>query len=159
MIVSTKKYVLTFMEWIILPQVNGMKDYPSKVILLWSDALLNGGASRDWLMQNEYQELGLFCFAIRNDQKAREWLMSNGHPHLMAMIAGAEGDKNAVLWLVKHGYEMLAKTARAADNDDDAMLWLVTENLPDMLALAKAMRIVKNNIEADNNDVHKITLH
>ena len=59
-----------------------MKDYPSKVILLWSDAVLKGGASRDWLMHNDYKELGLFCFALRNDQRAREWLMEIGRAHV-----------------------------------------------------------------------------
>jgi hypothetical protein len=136
-----------------------MREYPSKVILLWAQAILNGGVARDWLMENDYQELGLFCFALRHDRRSRDWLMENGHPHLMALISGSEGDRNALLWLRKHGAEMLAKTAMAADNDEDAMWWLMSQNLTDMLSLARAMRIVKNSIESDNNDVHKITLY
>jgi len=83
--------------------------------------------------------------------------MDNGFPHLMALINGAEGNPNAILWLRKSGYDILEKMARAADNSEDALLWLFSSGYSDMATVAQRIRKVKNDIEENNSDVHRIS--
>jgi hypothetical protein len=109
------------------------------------------------LISNGYPELGLFTFALRNQDQARKWLLDNGFPHLMALINGAEGNKGAILWLEKYKLDIMARMARATDNDDEAMAWLQRHPQPEWFIIAQKMRTVKNSIEFDNNDVHKIS--
>ncbi len=132
-------------------------EYPAKVILAWGEAISGNKAIRDWLMQNGFVELGIFTHALRNQDEARTWLMTNGFPHLMALINGAEGNVNAVLWLRKHEFDVLEKMAVAADNSDEALIWLVNKGFSDMAMIAQRIRNVKNDIESENNDMHKIS--
>jgi hypothetical protein len=131
--------------------------YPEKILLAWGEAISGNAEIRDWLMANGFRELGLFCFALRNQNMARDWLMKNGHPHLMAIIRGAEGDKQAIGWLAVNGYEMLRLVALGADNEDDAVMELMKAGDRLMAGLALKIRAVKNGIEQDNNDVHRIS--
>lgn len=132
-------------------------EYPAKIILAWTQAIGGNAEIRDWLIKNGYPELGLFVFALHNQEEARKWLMDNEHPHLMALIRGAEGDPNAIFWLRKYKMDILEKVAMVADNDDEAVLWLVQKGHKDFADLGIKMRMVKNDIEAGNNDVHKIS--
>jgi hypothetical protein len=104
-------------------------------------------------MKNHYPELGLFCFALYFDKKATEWLMKNA-PHLLATIKGVEGKKDAINWLDKNGFKLLSKVARAADDDEEQMRWLM---LNDRLfgLIAQRIKLVKDEIEEANNDVHR----
>jgi len=83
--------------------------------------------------------------------------MTEGFPHLMALIRGAEGDQDAVGWLTRHGYTNLVGVARGADNDDDAIRRLMARGEREWAGLALKIRSVKNAIEADNADIHKIS--
>jgi hypothetical protein len=96
-------------------------------------------------------------FALHNQPEPRQWLMDNGFPHLMALINGAEGKPNAILWLRGNGYDILEKMARAADNSEDALLWLFHNGYGDMATVAQRIRKVKNDIEENNSDVHRIS--
>lgn len=131
--------------------------YPAKIVLAWAEAIGGNKDLREWLMANGYPELGLFVYALNNKQDARDWLMSNGFPHLMALINGAEGNAGAQLWLRKFGFDILEHVAKAADNDDVALEWLLERDYRDMAMIAQRMRFVKNQIERDNNDLHKIS--
>jgi hypothetical protein len=64
---------------------------------------------------------------------------------------------NAVLWLRKHGFDVLEKIALAADNSEDALLWLVNNQFNDMAMISQRIRNLKNDIEAGNNDMHRIS--
>lgn len=132
-------------------------EYPAKIILAWGEAISGNKTIRDWLIANGYPELGLFVHALHNSDQARQWLLDNGHPHLMALINGVEGNPNALLWLKKFEFDVLEKIARAGDNDNGALEWLVTNGFRDMAVIAQKIRSVKNQIETDNNDVHKIS--
>lgn len=143
-------------EKYILQQMNAVA-YPAKILIAWSEAINGHKGIREWLMANGYPELGLFVFALHNQQEARSWLMDNGHPHLMALISGAEGNASALAWLKKFGFDLLEKAARAADNDDEALHWLLEQNEKELAMIAQRMRRVKNEIEANNNDVHRIS--
>ena len=133
-----------------------MHSYSAKIILAWAEAISGNRDIRDWLMQNGYPELSVFVFALHNQPEPRQWLMDNGFPHLMALINGAEGKPNAILWLRANGYDILEKMARAADNSEDALLWLFENGYHDMATVALRMRKVKNDIEENNSDVHRI---
>jgi hypothetical protein len=132
-------------------------EYPVKVIIAWGEAISGNAKIREWLIGNGYPELGLFVHALYNQQNARQWLLENGYPHLMALINGAEGIQHAVTWLDKAGLDILAQMAKAADNDDDAMGWLRRHPQREWFIVAQKIRTVKNDIEFDNNDVHKIS--
>ena len=131
--------------------------YPAKIILAWAEAINGNRDIRDWLITSGYPELGLFVFALHNKTEARQWLIDNGFPHLMALINGAEGNQNALSWLKKFDYDILEKMARVGDNDEDALIWLLHNNLPDMAKVAVKIREVKNEIDANNNDMHRIS--
>mgnify|MGYP004169864977 FL=1 len=83
--------------------------------------------------------------------------MSNQHPHLMAMVSGAEGNSQAVRWLQKFGFNYLKDVALGADNDDEAIKRLIKAQQREWAGIALKIRSVKNQIERDNNDIHKIS--
>ena len=132
-------------------------NYPIKIILAWGESISGNSKIRDWLIKNGYSELGLFSFALRNEDKAREWLINNKFPHLMALINASEGNVQAQKWLKQHNYELLLWISLAADNSEEALKKL--EQLPqkEWSIIALKIRAVKNKIERDNNDIHKIS--
>jgi len=131
--------------------------YPAKIILAWGEAISGNTKIRDWLIQNGYPELGIFVFALYHKEDARAWLIKNGHEALMALINAAEGNKSAVKWLSTRGFEVILKIAQGADNDDRAINWLVNNKFSDLAVISHKIREVKNTIDDDNNDVHKIS--
>ena len=130
-----------------------MKKYSEKIVVAWGEAISGNTEIRDWLMKNNYPELGLFCHALYFDKSATDWLMKNA-PHLLAMIKGVEGKKDALRWLELNGFHLLAKVAKAADNDKEQMRWLM---LNDKLfgVLAQRIKTVKDDSEEANNDGHR----
>ncbi len=132
-------------------------EYPAKVLLAWGEAISGNQEIRDWLMSNGYPELALTCHALQHVESARSWLMSNAQPHLMALVRGSEGDARAVEWLEKFGYSYLKDVALGADNDDEAVTRLLKLNQREWAGIALKIRAVKNRIEAENNDMHRIS--
>ena len=130
-----------------------MKKYSEKIVVAWGEAISGNTEIRDWLMKNNYPELGLFCHALYFDKSATDWLMKNA-PHLLAAIKGVEGKKDPIHWLEMNGFKLLAKVAKAADNDKEQMRLLM---LNDKLfgVLAQRIKAVKDEIEEANNDVHR----
>ena len=130
------------------------RQYPDKVLLAWGEAISGNADLKNWLMANDFPELGLFVHALHLDAAAREWLMAEGHPELMALCRGAEGEAQAVEWLKNHRLGVLADMALAADNDDEAMARLLEEGHALWAGLALKIRSVKNGIESRHNDWH-----
>lgn len=131
--------------------------YPDKILLAWGEAISGNIKIRDWLTQNGYAELGVFCFALRNKDDAREWLMNNGYQHLFALINGVERNKNALMWLKVHQFTVLYHMALAGDGDENSFNWLKQNNLKLLALIAKKIEFVKDQIEEDNNDPHRIS--
>ncbi|MBI1267091.1 MAG: hypothetical protein GC193_06625 [Cryomorphaceae bacterium] len=131
--------------------------YPVKIIIAWGEAISGNGEIRDWLIKNGYPELGLFAFAVRNNDEARKWLLDNKFPELLALINGAEGNSVALQWLKLNKYDLLHTMALAADNDDVAMATLGKLPEKEWFIIASKIRVIKNEIEAKNNDVHGIS--
>jgi hypothetical protein len=98
--------------------------YPAKIILAWGEAISGNKEIKQWLMENDYPELGLFVHALYNQAEPRKWLLENGYPHLMALINGAEGNPNAILWLRKHGMDILEKMRSCGSSTMDIKTWL-----------------------------------
>ncbi|MGC6470282.1 MAG: hypothetical protein ACON4E_03305 [Flavobacteriales bacterium] len=130
-----------------------MKHYPEKILVAWGEAISGNTEIRDWLMKNNYPELGLFCFALYFDKKASNWLLKNA-PHLLATIKGVEGKKEALIWLEKNGFHLLARVAKAADEDKNQMKWLMINDRLFAL-IAQRIKMIKDDIEEINNDVHR----
>ncbi len=100
-------------------------NYPIKILVAWGEAITGNKEIRDWLIKNGYEELGMFCFAIRNEASAQQWLLKNRCPHLVALINGIEGDKKALDWLLKFDYEVLFHIAYASQGNVDSKHWLL----------------------------------
>jgi hypothetical protein len=130
-------------------------NYPIKIWVAWGEAISGNNDIRDWLVKNGYQELGMFCFALRNEVSAQQWLMKNRCPHLLALIKGMEGDKNALDWLLRFGYEVLFHIAHASQGNVDSKQWLIRTDKV-YATLAMKMERVKDDIEFSNNDIHTI---
>ena len=131
--------------------------YPSKILVAWAEAIGGNTKIREWLIKNGYAELGIFVFALRNKEDAKQWLFDNGFQHLAATINGAEGNPNAVNWLKKYGFEPLACVARSGDGDEEALKWLIRHGHKELAMIGKKIELVKDEIERDNNDIHKIS--
>lgn len=131
--------------------------YPAKILLAWGEAISGNKKIREWLTQNGYPELGVFVFALRNKDDGKKWLFDNNFRHLAATISGAEGNKDAIEWLYKSKFDILARVAAVGDGDELSFKWLVANNHREMAMIGKKIEAVKNDIERDNNDVHKIS--
>ncbi|MBO75548.1 MAG: hypothetical protein CMD33_09775 [Flavobacteriales bacterium] len=108
-------------------------------------------------MQNGFPELALTCHALQLDDSARSWLMANQHSHLMALVSGTEGNAQAIQWLDKFGFNYLKDVALGADNNDEAVTRLMKAGQREWAGIALKIRSVKNHIESENNDMHKIS--
>jgi hypothetical protein len=140
--------------------VTSMKplDYPVKVIAVWGEAISGKQNYLNVLLKSEYKELGLFVHAMHNQDAARKWLMENGFPHLMALLNGAERKKDAIQWLKFHKLTTLYHMALCADGEDESFDWLMTNNQKEMAMIAKKIEFVKNEIEDNNSDPHRISM-
>lgn len=132
-------------------------NYPAKVIAVWGEAISGKEEFLEVLMKSEYKELGLFVYALHHKKDARNWLMKNGYPHFLALINGVERNQEALGWLKKHNFNILYHMALCGDGDEDSFKWLMKNNHRDMAMIAKKIEFVKNEIEQNNNDVHRIS--
>jgi hypothetical protein len=72
-------------------------------------------------------------------------------------VSGSEGDAQAIQWMEKFGFNYLKDVALGADNDDEAVTRLIKSGQREWAGIALKIRSVKNQIESDNNDMHKIS--
>lgn len=133
------------------------KQYPAKILIAWGEAIDGNKEINSWLLKNGYKELGMFTYALRNKDAARKWLMDKGFQHLFALINGAEGNGKAIDWLMQNDFEILARMAMAGDNEEAAFKWLLKNGHREFAVVADKIKRVKNEIERDNNDVHRIS--
>jgi hypothetical protein len=134
-------------------------NYPPKILIGWSEAIAGNKELTDWFLASpDYKELGMAVFAIRLKDDARDWLMKNGYAHLMAMINGVEGNKEALHWLEQNNFQTLKHLAMAADGEETSMAWLINNKQHEFALVAQKIKIIKDNIEASHNDVHKISV-
>lgn len=75
----------------------------------------------------------------------------------MALINGIEGSQNALTWLQTHGYSTLYKMALIGDGDENTFEEMKRNDLKVYAMLAKKMQQVKDEIEEQNNDIHRIS--
>ena len=130
--------------------------YPPKILLAWGEAISGNKEIREWLLKNDYEELGIFVYALNNVSDARRWLMVNGYAHLLAMLTAAEGDQVAIDWLKKHRLEALMHMAAFIDGEKNSIVWL-TQYDPLYAGLARKMRVIKLQIENNNDDPHRMS--
>jgi hypothetical protein len=131
--------------------------YPPKILIAWAEAIGGNKDIRDWLMDNGYKELAMFTFAVRNKDEARKWLMENGYAHLMAMINAVERNQVALKWLQHFNFTVLEKMALSGDGDDEAHQWLIANGHREFAYVAKKIQYIKDQIEDNNNDPHRIS--
>jgi hypothetical protein len=129
-------------------------DYHPKIILAWAKALEGNKEITSWLKDNGYEELVFANAAIWLKNDARDWLMNNGYPHLMAMIHAAEGDEKAQKWLLSNDFEILYHIALAVENEQESWKWLKLNATQDLFILAQTIKMIKDRIEENHNDVH-----
>ena len=137
--------------------MKGLEKYPSKVLVAWGEAISGKKQFVDVLFELGYPELGHFCYGLRNNSKAREWLLKFGFPHLVALIEGAEGKENAIKWLDTNKYTTLKHMALAIDGDKYSINYFNNEHKL-LAVLTNKMKVVKDTIEDNNQDPHKISV-
>lgn len=130
--------------------------YPAKVIIAWAEAIGGNKQIRDWLAKNGYPELYTFVFALHLKDDARDWLMKNNYPHLIALIQAVERNKKALKWLLDNKFSILWHMALAADGDQTSLKWLL-ENERDFAYVALKIKGVKDEIQMNNDDPHRIS--
>lgn len=137
--------------------MKGLDKYPPKVLIAWGEAISGKKEFVDILFDLNYPELGHFCYALRNNMEARKWLIQKGYAHLAALIEAAEGKKTAISWLEKNDFILLKHMALAIDNDEPSYNYIKDFNKV-VLVLTSKMKYIKNEIEDNNQDPHKISL-
>jgi len=129
-------------------------DYPAKIVVAWSKAIEGNDDLMLWLKENGYMELFMATYAIYLKDEARNWLQDNGYAHLLAMINAAEGNESAQKWLLVHDFEVLYHIAMAVENEQSSFEWLGQNAPADIFLLAKSIKMVKDKIEENHNDIH-----
>jgi hypothetical protein len=136
--------------------------YHPKIILAWAKAIEGDEKFLTYLNENGFKELVMATHALQLSDKAREWLMENGYPHVMAMINAAEGNAQALAWLKKNDFLVFCHMALAIDHENEpsasdptGFYWLKKYATPDIFILTEAIQKMKDEIEADNADIHK----
>ena len=129
-------------------------NYPPKVILAWAKSIEGNEKITQWLKENGFEELAMATFAIYLREDARKWLQENGFPHLMAMINAAEGNESAQQWLFAHKFDTLYHISLAVENHQASWAWLKHHSTQDLFILAQTIKIIKDKIEYNHNDIH-----
>ncbi len=141
--------------------MKSIEQYPAKILLAWGEAISGNKKMLDFLMTNGFRELGVFCYALQNDGKARKWLADNKYFELLALVNGSEGNEEALEWLAKNKLHIMYHVACAADSNYDIRIrekskkWLENKERF-FLLLSMKIQKVKDRIEWDNDDPHKI---
>jgi hypothetical protein len=131
-------------------------NYPPKILVGWAEAIGGNKDLRDWfLASDDYKELGMAVHAIMLQDEARDWLMKNGYAHLMAMINGVEGNKEALHWLEKSNFQVLKHVALAGDGNEKSLMWLVDNGHQEFAMISQKIKVIKDEIEENHNDIHK----
>lgn len=131
-----------------------IKDYPAKIVLAWAKAIDGEEQFLFWLKENGYPELVMATYAIYLKDDARDWLMKNGFPHLMALINAAEGNKKAQSWLIANKLELYFYMAMAIEDEQMGWKWLKENAGIEIFLLTKSIKIIKDKIEENHNDIH-----
>ena len=126
-------------------------------MVAWGEAISGNKDFVGILFDLKYPELGHFCYALRNNIEAQKWLLKNGFPHLTALIEAAEGSEKALNWLEKNNYTALKHMALAIDGEVSSLNYFVDKNKV-IAVLTSKMKFVKDNIEDDNQDPHKLNI-
>ena len=82
--------------------------------------------------------------------------IANGDMVTLALIQGVERNKKALEWLKKNEFEVLWRMALAGDGDEDSLTWLLLKHR-DFAHLAIKIKKVKDGIQDDNDDPHRIS--
>jgi hypothetical protein len=129
-------------------------NYPPKIILAWIKSLEGYSDLGIYLLENGFEELYHTHQALLLNQTARNWLLKSGYPHLMAFVNAAEGNESAQRWLEVHGFEILLHGAKAVDDDLESFKWLNINSDPLIFQLIKQIKVVKDKIEFNHNDMY-----
>jgi hypothetical protein len=129
-------------------------DYPAKIVLAWAKSIEGDESFTVWLSKNGYPELVMATYAIYLKNEAREWLMTNGYPHIMALINAAEGNKKAQSWLLVNQLELYYHIAMAVEDEPLSWKWIQQHVGIEIFILAKSIKLIKDKIEENHNDMH-----
>lgn len=132
-------------------------DYHPKIILAWAKAIEGNTDLMKYLLDNGYTELTMAAHAIRLKDEARDWLMDNGYPHMMAMINAAEGNEQAQQWLKMNNYLLFYNMAIAIDGEMEGFKWINLNSTQEIFYLTKIIKQVKDDIEEEHNDTHRMS--
>jgi len=132
-----------------------MKEYPSKILLAWSEAIKGNEAIADWLIQNGFAELVMFIRSLKGSREADKWLFENNFPEYVAAVEYINGKKEAGDWLDKYHMTVLKMIADTAIGVKEAEMWLMHKKLKEVVIVAIRLRHLVEEMDRDLGDVHK----
>lgn len=114
-----------------------MREYPAEVftelVKLFRD---EDKDSRQWLLENDFQEWVEFFEANDGVDKSFRWLMENGFRELAATVDALSGTDHAKIYLIKAGHRDLLALVDAAKGNKTAVAWLIKFKKKGLIQLA-----------------------
>lgn len=132
-------------------------NYHPKIILAWAKAIEGNDELLNYLLQNGHKELAISVHAIKLKDEARDWLMQNGFPHIMALINASEGNLDALSWLRLNNFELFYHMALAIEGEIEGFTWINKNSTQEYFLLTRTIKKVKDEIEEDHNDTHRMS--
>jgi hypothetical protein len=115
------------------------KKYSEKALLAFGTAVGCDNEAFDWLMNNDYKELGALTDVLVNDSpKAMEWLKNYGFNHLVAFTGALLEEEDAINYLMENNGKNWLATAEMINGSDSAQNWLV-QFFPEFAKFAELM--------------------
>lgn len=132
-----------------------MKNYPSKVILAWSEAVNGNEPITKWLISNGYPELISCLDSFRGNENADKRLMKSGHPEFVAFVEFINGSKKAKEWLEQFGFDLFITIGDFVNEEDGSAKKLMATGAKEVIIFAQRLKKFVTEIDFDANDVHK----
>jgi hypothetical protein len=72
----------------------------------------------------------------------------------MGLINAAEGNKKAQSWLLVNNFELYFHIALAVEDEPLSWKWIQHNAGVEIFILAKSIKVIKDKIEENHNDIH-----
>lgn len=133
-----------------------IEEYPVKILLLLGEAIGGNQDAHNWLVKNNYPELGAFVSAMNASDSAFDWLMKFNFHNFAALSSAVYDVEKAKQWLDKFNFEIEYKLAEAVNDNSDAIRWFEQNELYLFIILSQKIKALKNQRLSDNDNYHKI---
>ncbi len=139
-----------------MAQLHSLLDYEPKILLAFGESLKGDRKFTDFLMTNQFQELGALSGAINSDTDALNWLLQSNYPEFGVLSNAIDGEESAIAWLKKYNCDFLLTFAAACRKEDAAIKWFADNQLGIFIMLIRIIHDILLHQSWDSSDIHKI---